>query len=29
MARSGTVTRDKDWNRLDAPIPVELEPARF
>jgi len=26
---SNDVLRDKGWNGLDAPIPVELEPARF
>ena len=26
---SNDVLRDKGWKHLDAPIPVELEPARF
>ena len=26
---SNDVLRDKGWDYLDAPIPVELEPARF
>jgi hypothetical protein len=26
---SNDVLRDKGWTHLDAPIPVELEPARF
>jgi hypothetical protein len=26
---SNDVLRDRGWNRLDAPIPVELDPARF
>ena len=26
---SNDVLRDRGWDRLDAPIPVELEPARF
>ncbi|HEY6048964.1 MAG TPA: hypothetical protein VIV07_07960 [Sphingomicrobium sp.] len=26
---SNDVLRDRGWTRLDAPIPVELEPARF
>lgn len=26
---SNDVLRDKGWDRLDAPIPIQLEPARF
>ena len=26
---SNDVLRDRGWDHLDAPIPVELEPARF
>lgn len=26
---SNDVLRDQGWKRIDAPIPVELEPARF
>src|SRR4051812_3399807 len=26
---SNDVLRDRGWERLDAPIPVDLEPARF
>ena len=26
---SNDVLRDKGWEHIDAPIPVELEPARF
>jgi hypothetical protein len=26
---SNDVLRDKGWDRIDAPIPIELEPARF
>ena len=26
---SNDVLRDQGWNHIDAPIPVELEPARF
>ena len=26
---SNDVLRDKGWDHIDAPIPVELEPARF
>ncbi len=26
---SNDVLRDKGWKHIDAPIPVELEPARF
>jgi len=26
---SNDVLRDQGWERIDAPIPVELEPARF
>ena len=26
---SNDVLRDRGWDRIDAPIPVEIEPARF
>ena len=26
---SNDVLRDRGWNHIDAPIPIELEPARF
>jgi hypothetical protein len=26
---SNDVLREKGWSRLDAPIPIELQPARF